>query len=219
MYIQVMGNSGTFWEVDPNSRAGHAMVRPIDVGVLGSYAITFSGTVAAGLSAASPIFSMRWTDLTRISVFRNIRFSMQSLGIAFAAGTAFIELNAVRQFQPNFDTGGTLLSLASNAGKRRTSFGSSLITDIRINLAGTNIVTGGGNRTVDTTGLAAIRFGTTTTTNAIQLPTTAIWAPDFIGEWPFIVAQNDGFIIRATVPATGIWGFEVGIEWSELQSF
>ena len=216
MYIQIMGNSGTFWEVDPNTRAAHFTPRPIDVGGLGAYAVTFSGTVAAGLGAASPIFSIRWTDLTRVALMRNIRVSMQSQGIAFAAGTALLELVAARQFQ-TFDTGGTLVSVASNAAKRRTSFGSSLFTDIRVGLAGTNIAAGG--RTLDSNALSAIRFGTTTTTNAVQLPTTAIWSPDFSGEWPLVLSQTEGFIIRATVPATGNWGFDVSMEWSELASF
>ena len=36
---------------------------------------------------------------------------------------------------------------------------------------------------------------------------------------PFILAQNEGFNIAATVPATGTWRFSVQVEWEELASY
>jgi hypothetical protein len=36
------------------------------------------------------------------------------------------------------------------------------------------------------------------------------------GEPPMIFAQNEGFIINATVPATGVWGFAITSEWDEV---
>lgn len=36
------------------------------------------------------------------------------------------------------------------------------------------------------------------------------------GKWPLVFVQNEGFIIRATVPATGVWDFDVLLEWDEI---
>ena len=35
-------------------------------------------------------------------------------------------------------------------------------------------------------------------------------------EWPVVFVQNEGFLVRATVPATGTWTFSVIIEWLEV---
>jgi hypothetical protein len=43
-----------------------------------------------------------------------------------------------------------------------------------------------------------------------------LFALDVSGEWPLVLVQNEGFIIRATVPATGTWEFGVLLEWSEI---
>jgi hypothetical protein len=35
-------------------------------------------------------------------------------------------------------------------------------------------------------------------------------------EYPVMFEQNEGFVIRCTVPATGTWVFAVNVEWSEV---
>lgn len=35
----------------------------------------------------------------------------------------------------------------------------------------------------------------------------------------YVVAQNEGFIIRATVPATGTWTASFDVTWMELASY
>ena len=39
------------------------------------------------------------------------------------------------------------------------------------------------------------------------------------GDYPVILAQNEGFIIRATVPITGVWNAGFNISWAELAAF
>ena len=36
------------------------------------------------------------------------------------------------------------------------------------------------------------------------------------GEFPLILAPNEGFTIRATVPATGVWIGKINLHWSEV---
>jgi hypothetical protein len=39
------------------------------------------------------------------------------------------------------------------------------------------------------------------------------------GEHPLILAQNEGIVIQATVPATGTWQFGVKIDWTEITAY
>jgi hypothetical protein len=36
---------------------------------------------------------------------------------------------------------------------------------------------------------------------------------------PMVLAQNEGVVIRATVPATGTWGHGVTMAWSEVATY
>lgn len=49
--------------------------------------------------------------------------------------------------------------------------------------------------------------------------TANLWAPDQSSAWPLELAANEGFIVRATVPATGTWQAQVTVEWSEVNVF
>jgi hypothetical protein len=39
------------------------------------------------------------------------------------------------------------------------------------------------------------------------------------GEHPLVLAQNEGFVIQATVPATGVWFFAVKVDWVEIATY
>jgi len=39
------------------------------------------------------------------------------------------------------------------------------------------------------------------------------------GESPLVFAQNEGFVVRATVPATGTWQFGVTVAWTEVTAY
>ena len=171
--------------------------------------------MVAGLAGAAPVFSFRWGDATRFALIRVIKMDLVSLATGFTAGIGLIELMAARAFTGS-DTGGTAVTLTGNNVKRRTSFGSSLVTDMRISSTAT---LSAGTRTLDTNALATLRFGVSATVQATQLALTPIWSPDFSGEWPLVLAKDEGFILRATVPATGTWQADVNVEWTEIGSF
>jgi hypothetical protein len=39
------------------------------------------------------------------------------------------------------------------------------------------------------------------------------------GEFPLILAQNEGLVLESTVPATGLWQFSCYLDYSELAAY
>jgi hypothetical protein len=55
---------------------------------------------------------------------------------------------------------------------------------------------------------------------SIYLPTPQLYKCDLAsGEHPITLVQNEGLIIRSTVPATGVWVAGFTIKWMELSVF
>ena len=181
--------------------------------LLGAYAaVGKSGTIAAGQSAASPVFAFRWGDTTlgKLGVVDRITASVSSLGTGFTAGVGYLDAVIARAFTAS-DSGGTSMTLTTTNARRRTSYGTTLLTDAQI--ANTAALTAG-TRTLDSQAFGALMFPVTTATNFVHLATSNLWAPD--PRDPLVFAQDEGFIIRATVPATGTWQLVVGVEWREV---
>lgn len=233
------GTSAALLEVGANTKAAHVQDRPVDVGSLGAYQVSaVSGTMAAGLAAGSPVFSCRWGDATRTMLVRRVGILAQNAGTAFAAGTTLFDLIVARSFTAS-DSAGTQVVLTGNQAKKRTSFGSSLVTDMRISSTATLTA---GTRTLDTLAMATVRGAVqATATNyvfigqqmgsyagmtAAAIAATSyggsrcldLWFPEIGNSWPLVFVQNEGFIIRATVPATGTWTLTVEVEWAEVAS-
>lgn len=214
MALPIIGNGGVIAEVDANSRALRATIRPIDVGALGAYSWAgITGTVAAGAGALSPWFSFRWGDATRSCLIRKVRVSLQSL-TGFTAGNGLIDMIVARAFTAS-DTGGTASVPTGNSQKLRTGMGTTLVTDLRI---ATTAALGAGTRTLDGAPLADLAFSVNATANSVQLPTADIYLPMDDG-WPLVLVQNEGFILRATVPATGTWNARARVYWEEVAAF
>lgn len=214
MAIQILGNGGVIAEVDANSRALRVNPRPIDVGSLGAYSWdSITGTIAAGAGALSVWLSFRWGDATRTALIRKVRVGLQSL-TGFTAGNGLIDMIIARGFTAS-DTGGTNATPSGNNQKLKTSFGSTLVTDLRIS---TTAALGAGTRTLDTAPIASQIFSVNATANSVQLPTADIYLPMDDG-WPVTLVQNEGFLLRATVPATGTWNARARVYWEEVASF
>jgi hypothetical protein len=76
-----------------------------------------------------------------------------------------------------------------------------------------------GTKTLDTQpiGQYSAAFGTGT---SIQwIPQFDLFHIDPGGEAPLVLATNEGFVIRATVPATGTWQFGVTVCWAEVTAY
>lgn len=219
MAIQVQGNGGVVAEVTGTGfRALRTEARPLDYGALGSYSLSMlSGTMAAGLAANSEIYQFRWTDATRLAIVHSVTLDgLAGSATAFTAGFAKVELLAARSFSAA-GTGGTAATITGNNGKLRTSMGATLLGEIR---CASTAALGAGTKTLDTQGLGLFSFsiGVVVSVNyAGQVVLFSDGEPS--GRHPLIVAQNEGFAIRATVPATGTWQFGVTTKWTEIAAY
>ncbi len=194
-------------------------VRPTDVGGLGAYSLSMiSGTIAAGLAANSPVFSFRWAPATasQLALIKRISVSVASLGTGFTAGVGLLALYIARGFTAS-DTGGTAATLTGNNNKLRTAFGTTGVANLQI--ANTGTLTPG-TRTLDAQAIAQVIFGVSTATNTVMQPSVNILQRDqSAGDWPVVLANNEGLILQATVPVTGTWQLQIGIDWLEVAGF
>lgn len=218
MAIQLQGNAGTVAEVDGTVyRSLRATLRPIDYGAYGSYRMSLlSGTMAAGLAANAEIFQFRWADATRLCVVSAITFDgLSGSATAFAAGFGKVDAVIARSWTAD-GSGGSAATLTTNNQKRRTSMGTTLLGAARI--ASTAALTAG-TKTLDTQafGQYSAAFGTATSTQWI--PQTQLFHQVGGVESPLVFAQNEGFVLRATVPATGTWQFGVTVCWTEVAEY
>lgn len=218
MAIQVQGNGGTVAEVDgTNYRAMRATLRPLDHGSLGTYRLSMlSGTMAAGLAANSEIFQFRWSDATRLCVVTSIIWDgLSGTATAFAAGVGKVDVLVARSWTAD-GSGGTPATITGNNQKMRTSMGTTLLGAARISST-TNLTVG--TKTLDSQAIGqySAAFGTATSTQWV--PAFDLLHVDPGGECPLIFAQNEGFVVRATVPATGTWQFGVTVCWTEVAAY
>lgn len=218
MAIQLQGNGGTVAEVDgTNYRAMRTTLRPLDYGSLGSYRVSgLSGTMAAGLAANSEVFQFRWVDATRLCVVTSVLWDgLSGSATAFTAGFAKVDMLIARSWTAD-GSGGTTLTLAGNNQKMRSSMNTTLIGGSRI--ASTAALTAG-TKTLDAQAIGQYSAAIGTGTSVQHMPQFDLFHADPGGESPLILSQNEGFVVRATVPATGTWQFGVTVCWTELTAY
>lgn len=218
MAIQIQGTVGTLAEVSGTThRALRVEQRPLDYGALGDYRLSMlSGTMAAGLAGNAEIFQFRWTDATRLAAIRAIILDgLSGSATAFTAGFGKVDCLIARSFTVA-GTGGNTATITGNNNKSRTSMGTTLLGEIRC--ASTAALTAG-TKTLDAQaiGQLSLAFGTAVSVQyANQVP---MIAGNLQNDHPLILAQNEGFVLRATVPATGTWQFGATVLWSELAAY
>ena len=212
--MQLTPNSPGIIALGANTAANSV---PVNIGpvVLGSYCMANkSGTMAAGLAASSPIFSYRYGG-ANLAIVRKVKFSAGDAGTAFAAGNFVFDLFAARGFTAS-DTGGAASTITGNNGKLRTSYATTAISDFR---TATTATLTAGTRTLDASQLGSITSSDAATAgNPILTPSDYLLGQN-VGEQPLQLATNEGFVVQATVPATGTWVFSVQVCWDEVTAF
>lgn len=202
----------------------HATLKPVPYETLGHYRFAgVTGAIAAGAAANSEVLQLRWTDSSRFCLVHQIRITGLRATTAFAAGTIDIKATIARSFTAS-GTGGTAVTLTGDNQQMRTSMGASLVGDLRI---ATTAALGAGTKTLDTQDVGIIvthssagPFAATPIIGQQYLPTDVLYQCDFgRGEHPIMLAQNEGVVVRATVPGTGVWNIGVEIVWSEVTAF
>jgi hypothetical protein len=214
---RVLGKDGvTQLAVEAETNAARVTQRPLAVGARGSYGISLTtGVMAAGIAANSEIWQFRWSHATLLCLLRSVRVEMFGNTTAFTAGVGSVMLRIARSWTVQ-GTGGTGITFGSSDSKRKSSFAQSAMAagDLRI---ATTAALGAGTKTLDGTDFAGLGFGVPATAEPVLItPGTFIWQRDTPDEWPIILAQNEGPVLRVTVPATGTWGLNVDVEWTEI---
>lgn len=185
---------------------------PVDYGIGGCYHAVFkSGIMAAGLAANSPILAFRNTSPSMNALIRHIKFNAWTLGTGFAAGLATMELYIAKSFTA-MDTGGN--TGTTSAAKLATSMGGS---SAAVQWATTGALTAG-TRTLNTYPLEAenVSAPTTAYTPFTTNPLRADLLDKNGGDHPVLLAQNEGLVLQATVPGTGLWSWAARIVWDEV---
>ncbi len=230
MGIQIVGGlSGSVAEVGAASGLPlHVNIKPVPYGSLGHYvAQGLSGTVAAGAGALSEIFQLRYTGSNLCIVQSVMLEHFSSLGTGFAAGVFRFVLTRATAWTGDGTGGGTVTPL-----KMRTSMGNAVAT-LRIP---TTAALGAGTKNLDATDLRERRGivgtavntiylgylpgATTTVANGIGVPQQLL-PDDGVSPQahPVVLANNEGLVIRATVPGTGTWEVQASFRFAEATAY
>jgi len=220
MAIQVQGNSGTVVEVDGTTfRAMRVTSRPVEYGAFGIYRIAMlTGTMAAGLASGSEIFQARWTDATRLALIWGLSFDGFGSATAFSAGFSNMSMTIARSWTVD-GSGGSAATLTDNNQKMRTSMGTSLMGSIRVS---TTSALGAGTKTLDAQPIARVVMSLNNVANTQYLPPATVGfgnLEDGGNPTPIVLVQNEGIVVRATVPATGTWQTGITLSWAEVASY
>jgi hypothetical protein len=222
MSVKIIDTAGVN-EAKINTDNGlYVEVRPPALGALGSYCLaTSTGNVAATLAANSTLFSMRWTDATRLCLVRSLRVA----GLVTGTITTAVQMDLEAYFATSFsvsDSVGTGMTLTGRNTKARTSMGTSLMGDMRIS---TTVTLTAGTRTLDTQPLGRVQgfTGTVTGTNIFGSGNGPMYIIDRqdVGQYPIVLATNEGIVLRNPIagPATGTFAIVVVVEWSEVAAY
>jgi hypothetical protein len=184
-----------------------------------------TGAIGAGASANSEVFQFRWTDTSNIALIQSIEITGMRATTAFAVGTIDIKATIARGWTAN-GTGGFDVSFVSGDSHvsdnchLRATMDNSLVTDARI---ASTAALGAGTKTLDTDDIGQIIThssagvgSATPIIGSIYLPHTKLFEADIAkGFYPLVLSANEGFVVRATVPATGVWNIGVRVRWAE----
>lgn len=223
MALQIQGNGGVIADVSTEHRAMRFEPRPVDASGLGHYSWGgATGILPAALGANSEIWQFRWADATRFALIRKIKISACVTTTFFAAGVP-VTIDLIKSTGWTVaGTGGTAITPAATI-KKRTSMASTLLVagDMRI---ATTAALGAGTKTLEANSLAAMVAPgpiTASLNGQIIAPGTIMWQAEVgDGEYPLVLAQNEGLSIRSVaVPATGTWQATVDIQWAEVSAY
>jgi hypothetical protein len=143
---------------------------------------------------------------------------VQQTAVATATIAPVFEVFVARSFSAS-DSVGTALTLTGNSFKKRTSMGTTLVTDIRKSAVAAGLTAG--TRTLD--GDPLMQLGTIQTVTNVNT-TTYSKTVDFTDgmDHPLLLATNEGFIVRGPTiifGAAGTANLLVEMQWVELTSY
>lgn len=220
MALQFQGNGGTIAEVDGTTfRAIRITPRPTDHGAFGHYRLSTTVALVVTQAANGSLFSFRWGDATRLCVPQKIRLQCLQTAVATATITCRFQVFIARAFTAS-DSVGTAITLTGNNMKKRTSMGTTLVTDIRKSAVAAGLTVG--TRTLDAEPVLELSTQQTITTLNQQLYSADINFESCDGVHPYVFAQNEGFIVRGPTTVFGAAGtadLTVDVAWAEVTAY
>jgi hypothetical protein len=220
MAVQVQGNGGTVAEVDGTSfRALRTTPRPVDYGTLGHYRIAQNIALVVTQAVNGSLFSFRWGDATRLAVIQKIKLSCAQTAAATATIAPNFQVFIARSFTAS-DTVGTAVTLTGNSMKKRTSMGTTLLTDARFSAVAAGLTAG--TRTLDAAPILEMPAQQTITTINPALYTAELDIGAGDGNHPIVLAQNEGLIVRGPTVVFGAAGTAnliVEVSWAEVTAY
>ena len=213
--IQSGANSTNLLTVDPTFNAIRNSEHPPEI--LGAYQIGLTSGALTVAAAGSTVYSFRWSPATstNLCMIRRVEIGFSTITAFTAAQSLQYSMQIARQWTAS-DTGGTAAAFTqTNTGKFRTVMPTSAFAgggQIMIANTGANTA---GTRTLDTQAIGFVQGAST----AVGTVLTA--APIYqhqAGDYPIILAVNEGFIINnvTTMGAAGVINLTVNVEWFEL---
>jgi hypothetical protein len=196
-------------------------MRPVDYGSLGQYRIlVFSvNQMNAGIAAGADIFQALWTVTPQIALIWGVHLDGTWVSTAFTPGLANFTLTIARSWTVA-GGGASPAILTGNNQKLRTSMGSSLMGAI---LGANQTALTPGTRTLDNQPIGQIAFSVSSANNYSPVGPMSLYGASSLeaggNNAPIVLAQNEGLVVRATVPATGVWGYGITLSWSEVSAY
>lgn len=222
MSVQVRGSSGTIAEVESTTRALKVSSRPPEIGANGAFRMMAQSglltTVAAATSTAGHIFAFRWSHATKLCLVTNIMVKWRTIAGFTSAQEVGLDLIMARSYSASH-TGGTGLTLSGNNAKKRASFATTNVADIRV---GTTGALTAGTHTLDAQPIAADGFSelaaAATVPKGLFNLTFDLNGPS---DYPLVLATNEGLVLRNTIlmGAAGTARVSVEMDWLEVDSY
>lgn len=172
-----------------------------------------SGVMAAGLADGSEVLQFRWTSAVSKALIKSVKLSVVNDGTAFAAGSAIFDLVKSKTWTVD-GTGGNAATLTTGEANLTASDTDTLLTSLRS--ASTAALTAG-TKTLLTHPLGLLAVGVPATAGVTILSDAGLFVEDADERGAITLNTNEGFSIRATVPATGTWKFVALIKWLETR--
>jgi len=219
MPVQIQGNNGVVAEVDGTTfRAQKVTARPVEHGAFGQYRLATTVALVVSQAANGTLFSFRWANATNLCLIQRIRLSVMQTAAATATIMPSFEVVTARAFSIS-DSAGTALTLTTNSFKKRTSMGTTLVTDIRKGSLAAGLTVG--TRVLDADPILQLA-----TQQAVTTPLSSLYVGeiDYIAgaAHPLVLATNEGFIVRGPSIVFGLAGtanLVVEVEWAEVASY
>jgi hypothetical protein len=212
------GDSSDLGVVDATFKSLRVSNRPVDPGTLGSYRQSlFSGAVTAGLAANSEVMQFRYTG-ANLAIVNQVKFLGVAASTAFAAGAMSFRLLLATSWSAD-GSGGNVLTVSGGTSELDSSYASSVATLRVIDQAALGV----GTKTLQ--GVTSNRQGIGVCMGFTAPATPAVgqqMAPDFLFETqglyahPQVLRQNEGLVVVATVPGTGVWLTGFTVDWDEV---